>query len=39
MKLDLCMIVAMDPERHIGYQNTIPRHYPQDMKYFKQKTS
>jgi len=33
------MIVAMDPERHIGYQNTIPRHYPQDMKYFKQKTS
>lgn len=29
----------MTPERVIGNQNELPRHYPEDLSYFKEKTT
>ena len=31
-------IAAMDPYRVIGYKGQLPWHFPEDFKFFKQKT-
>ena len=33
------IIVAMDPNRVIWYQNKLPWHYPEDLQYFKKQTT
>ncbi len=37
--MKISLIVAMTPERVIGNQNKLPRHYPEDLHYFKEKTT
>ncbi len=34
----IALIVAMDENRLIGKDNQLPWHYPEDLKYFKEKT-
>ncbi|HLS09991.1 dihydrofolate reductase [Lentibacillus sp.] len=34
----ISLLVAMDRNRVIGYQNDLPWHLPNDLKFFKQKT-
>jgi dihydrofolate reductase len=34
----LCAIAAMAKNRVIGFNNRLPWHYPEDLKYFKEKT-
>ena len=36
--MKISLIVAMTPERVIGNQNQLPRHYPEDLQYFKKTT-
>lgn len=35
---ELCLIVAMTPERVIGINNTLPWHLPRDLQHFKKTT-
>jgi dihydrofolate reductase len=35
---ELCLIVAMTPERVIGIDNTLPWHLPRDLQHFKKTT-
>lgn len=35
----ISLIVAMDKNRVIGYQNTMPWHLPRDLKFFKETTT
>src|SRR5690625_4410899 len=35
----ISIIVAMDKNRVIGYQNTMPWHLPRDLKFFKETTT
>lgn len=35
----LAMIAALNPERVIGAQGTIPWHFPEDMRYFRRMTT
>ena len=35
---ELCLIVAMTPERVIGVNNTLPWHLPRDLQHFKKTT-
>lgn len=35
----ISLLVAMDRNRVIGYQNDLPWHLPNDLKFFKQKTT
>lgn len=35
---ELCLIVAMTPERVIGVNNTLPWHLPRDLQHFKNTT-
>lgn len=35
---ELCLIVAMTPERVIGINNTLPWHLPRDLQHFKSTT-
>lgn len=37
--MKISLIVAMTSERVIGNQNQLPWHYPEDLKYFKEKTT
>lgn len=38
-KSSLCAIVAMDEGRVIGFEGTLPWHIPEDLAYFKERTS
>ena len=37
--MTLAAIVAMTPERIIGRDNSLPWHFPEDLKFFKRTTS
>lgn len=36
--MKIALIAAMAPNRVIGYQNQLPRHYSEDLQYFKKTT-